>query len=370
MADRTRDRTTNVPATVLVTVLIVAASVAAFEVVQQLVPVHLSAWQSSAATVGLAVIVAGGVAHVLSRRTRRVHEELQISRDFYLDLFEDFPSLIWRARGDRQTDYFNQAWLDFTGRSVGQELGDGWMRAIHSDDIEAYQAIRRVAFIRKERYQAEYRLRRHDDVYRWMVEHGRPLEDARGMYLGFMGVCSDVTEVKEQAQTLEHLSTHDVLTGLPNRRSLEQALDSQVSRSARGMSGALLYMDVDNFKECNDTRGHGFGDTVLMGVAGVLRKTARTEEMVARLGGDEFALILERATPRTAKFVADRLRDGVRKFAASRQLNLDLSVGVAIVDGRTTGDKVLREADAAMYEAKQSGKGRTAVSSLGSRAGV
>jgi diguanylate cyclase (GGDEF)-like protein/PAS domain S-box-containing protein len=350
---------------VLAASVAVGAGVALFELTTQLVAPSLPVWQSVAATGGFAATAAACVAFVLSRKTKRTREALEGSRRFYLDLFEDFPSLIWRASGDHEADYFNQAWLDFTGRMPSQEVGDGWIKGIHPDDVDEYRAIRRVSFIRREPYQVEYRLRRRDDVYRWMVEHGRPLEDPEGNYLGFIGVCSDVTAVKEQAETLEQLSTHDPLTGLPNRRSMEHALDRQVSRSARGMSGALLYMDVDNFKTCNDTRGHEFGDVILVGVADVLRKAARTEEMVARLGGDEFALLLERATARTAKFVADRLRAGVREFAARQKVELDLSVGVAMIDGRTTGDRVMREADAAMYVAKQSGKGQTSVSNLG-----
>lgn len=367
MSDTSADRTSRVAIHVLLAALVAAGGMAVLEWFRGLVAPHVSPWTPRVATVGLATVTAIGIALALSRRARRVAEALAGSRDFYAEQFEDFPNLIWRASKDRQVDYFNHSWIEFTGRPVHHELGDGWMKGIHPDDLARYAASRRVAFIRREPFQTEYRLKRHDDAYRWMVEQARPLWDGNGEHLGFIGVCSDVTEVKDQAEKLDHLSTHDALTGLPNRRSLEDALEREVARAARDVPGALLYMDVDNFKGCNDTRGHDFGDVVLIGVAEVLRKNARREEMVARLGGDEFAMILERATPRTARFVADRLRDGVRRFALSQKVELDLSVGAAIIDGKSTGGKVLRAADTAMYEAKQAGKARTVVTSMGSK---
>jgi len=367
MVGRETDRSSSIAVGVFVAAVTMSAGMLVFEILKPLVAPGLRPWPGRIATVAFATVLAVAVSWSLARRGARVNEALRVSCDSYADLIENFPNLIWRGSTDRGVDYFNQAWFDFTGRLPNQELGEGWKKGIHPDDLAEYLLNRRIAFIRKEPLKSGYRLRRNDDAYRWIVEYAWPIEDGNGHFLGLMGVCSDVSEVKEQSQKLEHLSTHDPLTGLPNRRSLERALDMQVSRSARTVPGALLYMDVDNFKGCNDTRGHEFGDVILMGVAEVLRRNARKEELVARLGGDEFAVILERATTRTAKFVADRMRDGVRKFAAVHQVDLDLSVGVAIIDGKSTSGRVLREADAAMYEAKQAGKGRTAVSSIGSK---
>lgn len=130
------------------------------------------------------------------RERKAAQEKLAQSRDFYLTLLENFPAMIWRANASGECDYFNQTWLDFTGRTVEQEAGFGWANGIHPDDQEAILSQYRAALAENRPLALEYRIRRHDGVYRWITNHGQPYNDLDGAFAGFIGVCYDITERK------------------------------------------------------------------------------------------------------------------------------------------------------------------------------
>ena len=136
--------------------------------------------------------------------------DLERSRDFYLTLFENFPALIWRAGTDARANYFNKTWLDFTGRPLEQEVGDGWTAGIHPDDRQRCLGAYREAFDQRGPFQMEYRLRHRDGEYRFVVDMGRPFHDLDGNFSGYIGTCYDVTEkvhTEEQRVALEHQLT-------------------------------------------------------------------------------------------------------------------------------------------------------------------
>jgi len=116
--------------------------------------------------------------------------------DLYARLFDKFPALIWRSGVDAKCDYFNQTWLDFTGRSLEQEMGDGWANGVHPEDLEGCLQSYLKAFHSRQPFTLEYRLRRHDGEYRWIIDHGRPLRDLNGIFAGYLGSCFDITERK------------------------------------------------------------------------------------------------------------------------------------------------------------------------------
>jgi two-component system CheB/CheR fusion protein len=118
----------------------------------------------------------------------------------YRLLVESSPVMIWRSGIDARCDYFNETWLAFTGRSFEQELGDGWAEGVHRDDFERCVAIYRDHFARRAIFEMEYRLRRHDGVYRYIFDRGVPFFDQAGRFAGFIGSCVDVDDrVRAQA---------------------------------------------------------------------------------------------------------------------------------------------------------------------------
>ncbi|MEX2626225.1 MAG: sensor domain-containing diguanylate cyclase, partial [Ilumatobacteraceae bacterium] len=178
---------------------------------------------------------------------------------------------------------------------------------------------------------------------------------------GIVITVRDVTAQWELEQQLTHQAFHDALTKLPNRALFvdraRQALDV---RRDDGSASAVLFLDLDDFKTVNDSLGHEQGDALLQAVAGRLSEVVRGEDTVARLGGDEFAILVPRAAdPRIVVGLAERVLSAVSAplTLAGRRLSPNASVGIAVGDGQTSVDELLRDADAAMYVAKRQGKG-------------
>lgn len=171
----------------------------------------------------------------------------------------------------------------------------------------------------------------------------------------------DITERKRQERALRHQATHDALTGLPNRFRLHETLARAIGEARRSRGTlAVLLLDLDHFKEINDSLGHPIGDILLRGVGRRLREALRPGDSIARLGGDEFAAVLPGADEETASLVADRLdaalQDPFRLEGLS--LEVDTSVGIAVYPKHGTGShELLQRADVAMYVAKRGRRG-------------
>jgi diguanylate cyclase (GGDEF)-like protein len=171
----------------------------------------------------------------------------------------------------------------------------------------------------------------------------------------------DISKRKAMEKKLLELAHHDPLTGLANRRVYQEFLDMELDRSARhNLQMAILFMDLDNFKTINDTKGHDVGDLLLQSVAERVRKCVRKEDLVARLGGDEFAIVLvEIESPGNAAIVAQKILEklAVPHQLAGHELVTTFSIGIAVfpVSGNTVED-ISKAADIAMYHAKQAGK--------------
>ncbi len=416
-----------------------------------------------------------------------LREALRESEQHFRTLANSGQALIWTADKEGRCDSFNQVWLEFTGRDLAQELGDGWAEGVHPDDLGDCLRQYRAALQRRERFSLVYRLRRRDGEYRWLLDEGMPRYDSRGEYVGYIGHCLDITDRRrmeaEMAQRREELeaifralpdlffridaqgiitdfkarevkdlylppeeflgrplrdllptqavaryeaalaqarasgepSTYeyvlpmpdgdrwfearlnrlgasdeavvlvrdvserkhaeaeihrlayfDALTGLPNRRLMMDRLSQALAVARRGGHvGALMFIDLDQFKRVNDARGHEVGDAVLRQVGERLRRFLRDEDTVARLGGDEFVVLLvdlantHEAAARRALGVADKIRGLLRTpfDVAGVDYHIGASIGITVfpkADERE--DDLLREADTAMYRAKEAGR--------------
>ena len=177
-----------------------------------------------------------------------------------------------------------------------------------------------------------------------------------GMITHVVATGIDVTERRRLERRLRHLADHDDLTGLINRRRFQEELQRHLAEGRRyGLRGALLVLDLDGFKEVNDTHGHSAGDRVLCAVADALRSRLRESDIVARLGGDEFAVLLPRETPAEAELVCRSLERAIpAEVSTPGDERIEVSVGFApFTDGVESVDDVLAAADASMYAAKQ-----------------
>jgi diguanylate cyclase (GGDEF)-like protein len=184
-------------------------------------------------------------------------------------------------------------------------------------------------------------------------------------------IAHDISELKSTQAQLEHQATHDPLTGLPNRPLFQELGEQALARSDRyGTTVAVLFLDLDRFKPVNDSFGHAIGDELLVQVAGRLRTSVRRGDVVARFGGDEFVVLCEHPAGQTEMLeLALRLIDALSEPVeiGGVMAMVGASVGIAIGGGgRMTIDTLIRDADAALYQAKEEGRGRAVL--FGSRA--
>ncbi len=177
----------------------------------------------------------------------------------------------------------------------------------------------------------------------------------------------------ERMQELRRQAGQDPLTGLKNRRRFEEDLHTELARSRReGGEGALLMLDLDNFKRVNDTLGHPVGDRVIADIAGVLRARMRMTDVVARLGGDEFAVVLPHCDPGEARLVGEEIGAAIREHAPDEEAvpSITVSVGIAMFGPDVAADleSLEEQADAALYEAKRAGRDAVRFAGAGDRA--
>ncbi len=189
-----------------------------------------------------------------------------------------------------------------------------------------------------------------------------PVRDAGGEVTLASIIAHDVTERKRYEEQLQFLADHDQLTGLLNRRRFEEELKRELARAGRyHTGGAVLSIDIDNFKAINDAAGHSAGDAVLVEVARVLKDRFRASDLVARVGGDEFCVLLTDVTAEAARSAAYDLLGAIhsrcRPMFGGRLLQVAVSVGVAAFESDdATSSEMLVHADLAMYAAKSSGR--------------
>jgi diguanylate cyclase (GGDEF)-like protein len=186
--------------------------------------------------------------------------------------------------------------------------------------------------------------------------------DGDNRLLSVTAFVTDITARKRAELELKQQATHDALTGLPNRIFLEEKLPSILNFAARGQVNAVLLVDLDGFKQINDTLGHAAGDALLCEVARRLRRHTREGDIVARLGGDEFVLVAHCADgTRSAEGMAAQLIGSLREpiDVGQQQVLVGASIGISLSpqDG-ITRDELFAHADAAMYRAKAAGRNR------------
>jgi diguanylate cyclase (GGDEF)-like protein/PAS domain S-box-containing protein len=270
--------------------------------------------------------------------------------------------------------------LGFTDDEIGTGI-DEWEKRIHPEDKEDTIATLQAYFDGKvPNYLTEHRVLCKDGSYKWILDRGMVVSrSVDGKPARMIGTYTDITERKSTQKEIQRLAFYDELTKLPNRRLLIDRLTQVIVASKRsGFYGALIFLDLDNFKSLNDEHGHVAGDLLLIEVAGRLRSCVREMDTVARFGGDEFVVMLseldadKKASTEQTRHVAEKL---LASLSAPYLLTIchgalpktrvehhcTASIGVALFIGHECSlDDILRWADTAMYQAKDAGKNQIA----------
>lgn len=259
-------------------------------------------------------------------------------------------------------------WSEETRRifGMGGDAFDGsaetFWELLHPDDVARVRTAHEQAISVRRPFTNQYRIVRPDGAQRWIHEHAAIIRDDHDQPLRMVGVVQDITEQRAAQERIEFLATRDPLTELPNRLLLRDRITHAMAGAARsGTQLALLFIDLDQFKTINDSLGHWVGDELLKQVAARLASCVRMEDTLARLGGDEFVLLLQGLTDsQAASQVASKVLSLLARpyLIEGHQLSSSCSIGISLypTDGEDA-QALMKNADAAMYYAKERGRG-------------
>lgn len=278
----------------------------------------------------------------------------------YRLILDSTPIMIWRANLTKECDYFNKTWLEFTGRTYEQEYGFGWAEGVHPDDFDRCVEIYTTNFDKQEPFVMDYRLKRADSQYRWINDIGTPIYDDNKNFVGYIGSCIDITE-KIEGILLKEMAQNDILCQTYNRQySLKLLEDIFKTSKENNTKLSILMMDIDDFKDINDSYGHLTGDKVLSNIGQLVKGEIRNNDIIGRYGGDEFIIGLSDASTQTAEAIANRISKAIASYkiplSNSKTLSFTVSIGGTTMNDETSLDQFINKADKKLYEAKRNGK--------------
>jgi diguanylate cyclase (GGDEF)-like protein/PAS domain S-box-containing protein len=321
----------------------------------------------------------GGFNHLLVSLNRR-DEELRREQQRLSNILWGTGVGTWEWNVQTGEIRVNAQWAEMVGYRLEELVpisNDTWVHFSHPDDqARSADLVARHFSGELDHYEIEARVRHKAGHWVWVLGRGKLVSRTPdGQPEWMAGTHWDITERKKLETEVRQLAYFDALTGLPNRRMLNDRLGLAMAASQRrALHGALMFLDLDNFKSLNDTHGHGVGDLLLIEVAQRLGRCVRKTDTIARLGGDEFVVMLSEldadrdASTELAGIIAEKVRIALGQPYQFNVLHADkpestvehhctASIGVVVFIGQTSSqDDLLKWGDAAMYQAKNSGR--------------
>jgi diguanylate cyclase (GGDEF)-like protein/PAS domain S-box-containing protein len=293
---------------------------------------------------------------------RRAEAALRESEEQFRQLANNIPQAFWITNlGRRETTYISPAAASLTGRPLEELYRDprALICAIHEEDRRRVYEARKTAV--GGGYDLTYRVVKPDGSIRWVHDRAFPVRDAAGNAYRIAGIAEDITDRKAAEERLMHLAHYDVLTNLPNRVLFYDRLGQTLAQARRNQwIVGVLFIDIDRFKNVNDTLGHAVGDKLLQQVAERLKRSVRSGDAVGRLGGDEFAVMLSNlSSAQDASHVAQKIMASFNEpfKLEGADFYVTSSIGVTLYPDDSVEQEVLiKNADAAMYRAKELGR--------------
>jgi len=309
----------------------------------------------------------GAPTHVISiiqdiTDRKRVEQALRESEEQFHQLANNIPQIFWICDAQQKNMiYVSPAYERVTGQPIAglRENARSWLEAVHPDDRERVRGARIAAGDGD--YDEVFRVVRSDGSLRWVRDRAFPIHDAQGGIYRIAGIAEDITDMRESEERLLYLAHYDNLTNLPNRVLFYDRLKQALSQAKRNQwVTAIMFLDLDRFKNVNDTLGHGAGDLLLRQVSERLAGCVRSGDTVGRLSGDEFAIVLSNlAGPDDASLVAQKIMATLaRPFNLyGKEVFVTASIGITLFPTDSLDqDTLIQNADTAMYRAKELGR--------------
>jgi diguanylate cyclase (GGDEF)-like protein/PAS domain S-box-containing protein len=296
----------------------------------------------------------------------RAAAELREAKERFRSAFDHAPIGMALIAPDGTSMQVNRALAQMLGHEEGDLVGMSLVALTHANDrAHLLAAMQRSIAGEGPSYRLEHRFLHADGRLVWVTHSGSVVHNDAGEALYFVCQVEDVTERRARGELIAHQAIHDPLTGLPNRLLFVDRLRRSLSHVERGSHAAVLFLDIDHFKVINDSLGHPAGDRLLVALADRLRAAIRPHDTVARFGGDEF-IVLCNGVPdeKVARDLAQRISDAVAKpiTLPEGEVFVTASVGIALSDSELDNpETLLRNADVAMYRAKEEGRARAAL---------
>ena len=298
--------------------------------------------------------------------------ELQKSEEKFKELFaahtellENLSSVVVELDQTGKIKFLNRAWFELTGFSIGESVDSSLMTFIDVDELGAHKfslQLNHLLMAPGQSATEEVRLKTIHQTSVWVeIKFHQLLKD--GKVEGLTATIDNINDRKKAEEKLQHLALHDTLTGLYNRYYFDNELNRLTLLASRGKEKhCLLYIDLDHFKVINDTEGHQMGDMVLREVSQILSQRLRNSDILCRVGGDEFVILLAETQMADAKGIGEaicqQIADAHFQFG-NNTYKVSASIGVSEIDGKATAPEYLRQADIALYVAKNKGRNQT-----------
>ena len=306
---------------------------------------------------------------IISQKTAQLSEEIALKDEKALELrkfsfaVQQSPSSILITNKSGIIEYVNKKFTDFTGFTYKETIGQS-PRLLSSGLIEpeTYTQMWKVLLAGKE-WQGEFHNRKKNGDLYWARELISPIFDDTGEITHYISLQDDVTEQRRMSEDIHYQVSHDLLTGLINRREFEKRLERLIQSAQKNKTEhAFCFFDLDKFKIVNDTSGHPAGDELLRQISTLTKNNIRERDTLARFGGDEFGILMESCSLDKASYVADKIRKLIEHFVFTwegHSFSVGISLGIVVISAKTKDiSEAFIQADAACYAAKDGGRNR------------
>ena len=299
-----------------------------------------------------------GVSRDISERVK-TEKALRESEKRVRQIIENASDIIFSMDMDGRILEMSENWSRYMGYDISDIVGKDFYSFIYPDDRENVEKSLIEIAVKNEGISVDFRARSGNGLLKWYTCNSKLLRDEDNNPICIIGIARDITEKKKYFDKLQSEAELDPLTNVFNRRMLDYLLETEITKAENYKSVfTFIMIDLDFFKNVNDTYGHDKGDEVLKSCAEIFKNNTRQSDIIARYGGEEFVIIAPDTNPENGKMLAEKIRAVVEIYDFGLKDNLTASFGVSSYMDNDTPELLMKRADKALYSAKQEGRNR------------